>query len=277
VATDQKARGIGADSSRTVSVIENELPTYRAISALAILSVVCGGLAIFSFAHPIFYVFPVLSICLGIMAHRSIRRFPDMLTGSGLANAGMLLGLVFGLASGTIVTVQYLVRSRQAEKFARKYAEVLKMPTMGDVIKFTRHPEAVKDKTSAELLQEFEANRADQRHLMEMMMGPMGHLINLRKRLASQDQQVKFVEIESVGDDDSHGTELQVFATAVFEITGPPTKEFPEPRQYALAILKARPHGRQYEWWTESVRFPYKPRTYVATPKPADDGHGHHD
>jgi hypothetical protein len=276
VATDQKAR-IVTGSEHAGSVIENELPTYRAISAIAIFSLVCGGLAVFCFADPIFYVFPILSVGLGIWAHRTIRRYPDMLTGHGLANAGMVLGLVFGLTAGTIVTVQYLVRASHAEKFARKYAEVLKATTMGDVLRYTRHPDGVKDKTSAEILQEFEAQRADQRHQMEMMMGPMGQLITLRKRLTgSKRQDVRFVKLEAVGDDDTHGGELQIFAYALYEITGPPTTEFPEKQQYALAILKARPKGRQYEWWTESVKFPYQPKTYVAPAKPVGDGHDHH-
>jgi hypothetical protein len=184
---------------------------------------------------------------------------------------------LFGLSSGTIETVQYLVRSRQAEGFAKKYAEILKSPSMGDVIKYTRHPEAVKDKTSDELLHDFEANKTDQRHQMEMMLGPLGSLVNLRKRLTgSKGQDVRFVKLESVGEDDSHGLELQLFALALFEITGPPSAEFPEPQQYALGVLKARPKGRQYEWWTESVKFPYTPRTYEAPVKPVDDGHDHH-
>ena len=70
-----------------------------------------------SFANPFFYVFAILAVGVGIWAHRAIRRFPDMLTGQGLANAGIGLGLVFGLASGTIATVQYVVRSKQARSF----------------------------------------------------------------------------------------------------------------------------------------------------------------
>ena len=83
MATDQKTSITVADSENAGSVIENELPTYRAISATAISSVVCGVLSVCSFAHPVFYVFSILAIGLGIMAHRAIRRYPDMLTGPG--------------------------------------------------------------------------------------------------------------------------------------------------------------------------------------------------
>ena len=151
------------------------------------------------------------------------------------------------------------------------------MPTIGDVLKYTRHPEAVKDKTSAELTQEFEASKTDQRHMMEMTMGPIGQLLKLHNRLTgSKDQNIRFVRLEAVGEDDSHGLELQLYAHALFEVTGPGTRDFPDQQQFALAILKARPAGRKYEWWTESVRFPYKPQTYAAPEKPVDDGHGHH-
>ena len=118
---------------------------------------VCGVLAIFSFAHPVFYVFSILAVVLGIWAHRAIRRYPDMLTGHGLANAGIALGLIFGLASGTITTVQNFVRTRQAEKFARQYAEVLKSPDLGDVLWYITHPGSRKDKTATQILQELEA------------------------------------------------------------------------------------------------------------------------
>jgi hypothetical protein len=276
VATDQRASIIDTDNARTGSVIENELPTYRAISAIAIFSVVCGGLAVCSFAEPIFYVFSILAVGLGIWAHRTIRRHPDMLTGRGLANAGITLGLVFGLASGTITTVQYLVRSRQAEKFARKFVEILKSPSMGTVILHTSHPDMVKNKTPEELLQEFDAKQSDPRHRMEQSMSQISQLLALRKRLTeSKDQVVRFVRIEGVGEEDGHGPQLQMYALALLEVTGPASKEFPETRQYALAILKARPKGRQYEWWAESVRFPYVPQSFVAPAKPVDDGHDH--
>jgi len=276
VATDQKASIIDTDNERAGSAIENELPTYRAISANAILSLVCGGLAVFTFADPIFYLFSILAVGLGFWAHRTIRRYPDILTGHGLANAGIALGLVFGLASGTIAGVQYLVRSRQAEKFARKYAEILTSPSMGEVLMYTSHPDSVKDKTSAQLLKEFEASQSNERRKLEQSMGPLAQLFGLRKRLTgSKDQHVDFVRLESLGEEEGHGLEVQIFALALLQVNGPGSREFPEKQQFALAVLKARPKGRQYEWWTESVRFPYEPKTFVAPAKPAGDGHDH--
>ena len=61
----------------------------------------------------------------------------------------------------------------------------------------------------------------------------------------------------------SHGTEMPVYALAVYEVHGPGSKEFPEKMQYALAVLKGRLKGKQYEWWVDDVRFPYTPKSYV--------------
>ena len=110
-------------------MIENELPTYRAISNLAIFSLVCGALAIFSFAHPFFYLAAILAVVLGMLAHRAIRQYPDMLTGHGIANAGIALGLIFGLGCGTYTTVQTFVRTRMAETVRASSTRRFSSPT----------------------------------------------------------------------------------------------------------------------------------------------------
>ena len=50
------------------SAIENEIPTYRAISALAVFSLICGVLAVLSFAHGSFLISAAAAIVLGILA-----------------------------------------------------------------------------------------------------------------------------------------------------------------------------------------------------------------
>ena len=47
MATDQKTSTLNIDPESPDSAIENELPTYRAISTRAIFSLVCGAMAIF--------------------------------------------------------------------------------------------------------------------------------------------------------------------------------------------------------------------------------------
>jgi hypothetical protein len=276
VATDQKAITAGAGATSAEPVIENEIPTYRAINRKAIFSLACGLLSVCTFAHPAFYAFALLAIGLGILAQRDIRRYPDMFTGSGLANAGITMGLIFGLFAATVSSVQYFVRKRQAEEFAKKYAEILKTPSLGDVLWYQTHPDLRKDKTGAQLLKDHES-RPKERQMMEAHMGPLAQLTALRDRLASsKSEEIHFVRIEAVGEDDSHGgSEIPIFALALYEINGPANEKFPDKKQYALVILKARPSGREYEWWAESVRFPYVPESYAPAEHPVDDGHGH--
>jgi hypothetical protein len=272
VATDQKTGTIDIEKDQAGSAIENELPTYRAISTRAVLSLICGGLAVCSFAHPFFYVFSFLAIALGISAHRTIRTYADMLTGHRLANAGIALGLVFGLISGTVSSVQYIVRTTQAEKFSKQYVQILKSPSFGDVLRQNMHPDMRKERTAAEILQEYESPTSKQARMMDMKFAP---LVALRKRLTTlKDQDVHFVRIEAVGEDESSG-EVQIYALSLFEVNGPVSKDFPEERQFALAIIKMRQKGRHYEWWVDDVRFPYIPKTFVPAPKAIDDGHGH--
>jgi hypothetical protein len=274
VATDQRISTIDAERVEAAPVIENEIPTYRAISARAILSVACGVLSACALAHPFFYIFAILAIGLGIWAQVAIRRFPDMLTGQGLANAGIGLGLVFGLASGTITTVQYVVRSKQAGLFALRYAEVLRSADKGQMLWYNAHPDMRKGKTSDEILEELNAKPNEKR--MAETMGPLAQLNGLHERLASsKGQDVHFVRLEAVGEDEGRGAEMQIYALALFQIDGPASEKFREGRQYALAVLKARPVGREYEWWTEGVMFPYTPKSYVPSEASVGDGHDH--
>jgi hypothetical protein len=255
--------------------IENEIPTYRAISGRAIFSVACGVLSVCTFAHPLFYVFAILAIGLGIWAHRGIRQFPDMLTGQRLASTGIVLGLMFGLSAATITTVQYYVRTRQATLFASKFAKVLESGDKSQIYWYSSHPEVRKDKTGADIIKELDAKPKD-RQMMESSMSPLAKANTLIERIKSAPgpTSVRFVDIETSGNDTGHGTELQIYATALYEIVGPPSKKYPEEKQFALAILKARPNGREYEWWSETMVFPYTPATYVPVENPAGDGHG---
>ena len=274
MATDQKTSTLSTDPELPDSVIENELPAYRAISVRAIFSVVCGAIAIFTFAHPFFYLAAILAIVLGVLAHRAIRLHPDMLTGNGLANAGIALGLIFGLGCGTYTTVQTYVRTRLAEQFAHKYEGILQSKSLADLLWYNLHPDGRKDQTGEQLIKTIEGTKPKDKMMAEQRYGS---LLALNKRLtASKDEHIEFVAIEAIGEDDSRGIEMPVFALAVFEVNGPGNKDFPEKRQYALAILKGRSKNKQYEWWVDDVKFPYTPKSYapVAT-GPPDDGHGH--
>jgi hypothetical protein len=273
VAIDQNSSTLEPTTAPVDSPIENELPTYRAISARAVFSAICGGLAICSFAEPTFYLFAIAAVGLGFWALHTIRRYPDILTGRGLASAGIALGLAFGLGAFTFSNVQRFLWRRQAEEYARKYADILKSPSLGDVLWYNAHPDFRKDKSGAQMLAQHETSTS-KRRMMEEKMGGNADLTGLRRRLASSNKEtVRFVKIEDVGEDTSQA--VQIYALGLYEVAGPGNREFPQKQQYALAVFKGRPHGRSYEWWTEMLKFPYVPKSYEPPSKPVDDGHGH--
>ena len=82
-------------SEGRAAAIENEIPTYRAISKLAVTSLLCGVFSVLTFADPAFLILVVLAIITGLWAQVRIRRMPDILTGSRLAQTGTALAVVF--------------------------------------------------------------------------------------------------------------------------------------------------------------------------------------
>lgn len=274
MATEQQTRTVAAGNEPGSSPIENEIATYRAISKLAVAGMACGFLSLFSFAGTPFYAFSILALVLGILAKRAINRFPDVLTGAGIANAGIAMGITFGLISGTVSSVQTYILKREAGKFAAKYVDVIKSPSLGDVLWYNLHPSQRKDKSPPQMVQEYEAAKTRERMAMEQKMGP---ILRLRARMLSgPEQKIRFVDIEDVGVDEGRSSDIIYYALALFEVTGPPSKEFPDERQYAMVILKGQNTGRKYDWWGDDFAFPYKLKSFTPAAKPADDdGHGH--
>jgi len=267
VATDQKTSEVLAEPT-TSSVIENELPTYRAISPRAVLSLICGILALFSLAHPFFYIFAALAVVLGLSADRNIQRYPDMLTGRGIARAGAAMGLIFGLGVFTVTTVQAYIVTRNAAGFANHYVDVMKTGGIGDILLLNVPPGQRKGLTANDIMEKVTKSKREESAMLEMKNGPIK---NLKKRVDQKDQDLHFLRIEAEG---AEG--LTHVALALFEVHGPATSEFPAQEENALAVMKGMTGENGLEWWIDEVRYPYKPAT-AALPqiKPADDGHGH--
>ena len=97
------------ESSTTIlSPIENELPTYRAVSSLAVFSLLLGIGSVFTFADTRMAVLGVGALVAGLIALRKIKHYPDILTGARLARIGIALGLIFVLSATTFDYVQTL-------------------------------------------------------------------------------------------------------------------------------------------------------------------------
>jgi prepilin signal peptidase PulO-like enzyme (type II secretory pathway) len=248
------------------SPIENEIPAYRAISPLAIASLMLGALSILSFAHWFFLSFAVAALVLGFLADRKINRFSDVLTGRGFAQAGIGLGLIFGLASVTTGAVQGYLRSSSATRFATAYAQVLQDKSVEDALWYQAPPEERKKKTPGQVAKEMREGMPDP-GAFEMQTGPIRELKN---RLAKdKDTKLRFSKLESHGVDG-----LTTFAAALLELTEPDAKHA-HGDEYAMILLKADNTKGQYEWRVEEFQYPYKPASYVPAAKPVDDGHGH--
>jgi Domain of unknown function (DUF4190) len=269
VPTDQPGHLIVEDAPPKDSPIENELPTYRAICNRAIFSAICGILASFSFANLIFLIFAVLAVVLGVTANLAIKRRPDVLTGTRLANFGIALGLIFGLTVTTYTGIQNYILGREASKFALVYAKVLKDGSLGDALLY-RDPQAAREKsTAAEREKEYHSMRAREKMMVEQKMAP---LLNLRKAVAPKDAHLHFVDIEAKGVDEERAGGVYYYATALYEVEKPGASGT---SQYALALFKGQQKGRHFDWWVENVLYPYTPKSYHGAAKPIDDGHGH--
>jgi hypothetical protein len=266
VATDHKTSNVLSELPLN-SAIENEIPTYRAISTRAVFSLICGILALLSLAHPFFYLFAILAVVLGISADWNIQRYPDMLTGRRLAQAGAAMGLIFGLGIVTVSTVQGVIRSRDAAGFARHYGDVLKTGSLGDVLWLGMPPVQRKGMTVEDVMQKMHSAKKQEMAAFEMQNGP---LKSLKKRLEQKDQELHYVRLEAEGVEG-----LTPVALALYEVHGPATKEYPVKEEHALAILKGTSTANGMEWWVDGLKYPYKPETAALPEKPVDDGHGH--
>lgn len=247
------------------SAIENEIPAYRAISPLAVVSLILGLLTALSFADLGFLVAGALAVVAGLVADRAIRRKPDVLTGRGLAEAGIGLALIFGLAAITTTVVTNFLIRRQADAFARMYTETLKSGDMAKAV-YYKTPHSIRaGKSPAEVY----------RSLKDEAKDPMVHesefgaLEQITGRVKSKGARLEFVEIESTAYEG-----LTPLAAAVLEIHGPAEDGHPA-EAFALLELRGEVSGRTNHWFVGSIHYPYKLKSYVAPTKPVDDGHGH--
>jgi hypothetical protein len=268
VATDHKS-SIVLSEPTDGSAIENELPTYRAVSSRAVLSVLCGILALFSIANSFFYIFAVLAVVLGFTADWNIQRYPDLLTGRRLAQTGTALGLIFGLSVFTVSSVQGFIRARNAESFARYYAEVFKSGDLSHLLWLQLPPVQRKSVTAEEMAEKTRTAKKKEAMMEEMKTGP---LRKLKKRLdSSKDQEIHFVRLENEAREG-----LVLVALALFDVHGPESQDFPQKEEHALVVLKGvAESGKGYEWWVDDFMYPYKPSSAALPEKPVDDGHGH--
>lgn len=230
---------------------ENELPAYRAMSRAAIASLILGGASILTFLSPYFGLLGVLAIAFGLAAQRNIRRLPDILTGTRMANAGTALGLLFTLSAFTIGAVQFWIIDREAAKFAREYVDALKSGSIDRAIFFENNPEYRNGKTVEAVAKEYR-DGFTKSGMFEMQTQAAR---DIQKRLTSGAGQT--LELGARTGHEVQG--MDAYVSYLLVVKGPKSQEFPDETQYAAIILQGMPSGRTYGWHVKNIKFPVDP------------------
>jgi len=90
-----------------VDLNESDYGRYKSLSALAVATLAVGLLSLLAFLSVWFIVLPVVGLVLGVLAVRSIRRFPEDLTGEAVARTGMALCVLFGIGGPSYMAYVY--------------------------------------------------------------------------------------------------------------------------------------------------------------------------
>jgi hypothetical protein len=244
------SRPIAADLESPI--IDNEMPAYRAVQPLAIMSFIAGAASVLSFTSPYFVLFGVLGLILGLLALRTIARLPEIYTGEKIANAGIGLGLLFSLSALTITFVQGWLVERDAAKFAREYVVVLRDKSFEDALFLETPPANRKGHDAQGFVEEMKKGSRNPGMFEEQTKS----LAAMKNRLKGPSQTIEFHGI--VG---HNGQALDVYANALLVFKGPKSASYPEETQHAELVLHGTPLGSgRYDWWVEKIVFPLSPK-----------------
>jgi hypothetical protein len=103
-----------------------ETTQYRSLSVLAIVSLVLGLASPLCFGAVLLMVIPLAGIATSILALRRIYTSDGALAGAWAAVAGLVLSSMFLVAPFTRVYVLRVVRTRQAQEFARSWIDTVR-------------------------------------------------------------------------------------------------------------------------------------------------------
>lgn len=100
-------------------------PGYCAVSRSAVLALLLGISSLLAPVYIFFWVFPLATITVAILALRGINRADSNLTGRGLAVTGLLLALLFGSMAPARHFRRKAIVNQQAEQFAMRWFALL--------------------------------------------------------------------------------------------------------------------------------------------------------
>ncbi|CAN5913547.1 hypothetical protein BH23PLA1_BH23PLA1_12290 [soil metagenome] len=227
---------------------ENEIPEYRAISGGAVFSLLLGLIAILSFVNPYFLLAAFAAVLFGALALRKIRRNAKILTGAGLANVGIALGLIFGLAAGTFTAVQTVLIGQQATGFAEEFARSIEAKDFAGAVSLQVPPSMRQGKTSAQVIEDMQ-----QQSIEDFESDPRVTTIRqILDRLDHPEQYLHVLGIETKGFDG-----LTPFAYVVLYLHGPPVNERPA-NEYVMIEVRGEKQSGSNQWWVQTVTYPYE-------------------
>ncbi|HEX8203074.1 MAG TPA: DUF4190 domain-containing protein [Isosphaeraceae bacterium] len=266
MAIDPNAPPTSAAAERAPA-IENELPSYRAIHPLAVISLILGLVSILSFAHLAFALAGVGAILTGAIANRTIRRLSDVLTGRGLAQAGIGMGLVFSLAAVTITQVQSFLLTRDIQRFAARYCQSLATGDQAQTLFWCLYPGGREGKSGKEVIDLLKEGLPHGQEEFDMQFQSY---LKALDRMKTPGQSVRVDAIEDQGVDG-----VTPFSAVRLRLSGPARPGSWDAEEFALMLGRATTEPGRREWYVQELRYPYQPSSYAPAPKPVDDGHGH--
>lgn len=252
--------------SQPLPAIENEIPSYRAITPMAVASLLFGVLSVLCLAGLSFLVFPILAVVTGALALRKIQRMPDLFTGKGFAQAGVALGLVCGISSVTYATIQYWMMTRSVESYLKHYASILQKGGLSDA--YWEHVNFDGRKTSnpKEALEALMKQEGSEPAMA--MESPLIPIKAIQQRVEKPGAHpIHFLDVELIGFDGR-----TPYAYGVVEV---PAATAGQPEDFALVGVRGDPNAPAYRWMVTSIQFPYRRKSFEMKAKPVDDGHGH--
>ena len=251
---------------RGASAIDNEIPAYRAVSGLAITSLLLGSLTALTFIDQAFLLAGVAAVVCGLLAQRKIRRMPDVLTGIPMAQAGIALAVFLGLGATTHSYVDDFLMKRKINEFADFYLKELADKSPDEVLWYHQPPDIRSAKTPQQVRDE--TLKGGQMAKFEHE-NKVAAIERLKKALASGGQ------LHREGLEKSGYDGLTPYGAIVLEMHGSKVPLEPGQSDLCLLEIKGERKGGRYKWWIGDMRTDYKPKSYEHKEKPVDDGHGH--
>jgi hypothetical protein len=120
----------------------DELGQYRSLSTLAVAALVLGLCSPLAFVGPLLLAIPLISVAVAWLALARIRASANCLTGRPLAIAGIVLAVVFAVASLTHVYVRDKLSTRLAGDAAQRWLSLVSADRIDEALEVMT-PEAL--------------------------------------------------------------------------------------------------------------------------------------